>query len=169
MLYTVESVRAGYTELTRLLIARGLTITAMESATAGLIASLITDTEGASAVLRGSFVTYSNEAKMMQGVPGKILAEYTVYSPETAAAMADACAAAYGADIGIGITGTTGNVDPENPENSVPGRIHYALRYRSRTHTFSASLPSLPDRPSYKLAAAALVCGSLLELLREDA
>ncbi|MGN0960180.1 MAG: CinA family protein, partial [Coriobacteriales bacterium] len=51
-----------YRQLTLLLIERGLSASTMESCTGGLIASLITDTEGSSAVLKGAFVTYSNEA-----------------------------------------------------------------------------------------------------------
>lgn len=69
-----------------------MTITTMESATSGQIASLITDTEGSSAILKGAFITYCNEAKIMQGVPAEILDKYTVYSKETAEAMAKACA-----------------------------------------------------------------------------
>ena len=76
---------------------------------------LITDTEGSSAVLKGAFVTYCNEAKIMQGVPAEIIDRYTVYSNETAGAMAQACRKAYNANIGIGVTGTMGNVDPANP------------------------------------------------------
>ena len=79
-----------------------MTITTMESATSGQIASLITDTEGSSAVLKGAFVTYCNEAKIMQGVPAEIIDKYTVYSTQTAEAMAKACTAVYQADIGIG-------------------------------------------------------------------
>ena len=66
-----------------------MTITTMESATSGQIASLITDTEGSSAILKGAFITYCNEAKIMQGVPAEILDKYTVYSKETAEAMAN--------------------------------------------------------------------------------
>ena len=62
-----ESVRKKYEVLTTSLIRRKLTITTMESCTAGQVVSLITDTEGSSAVLKGAFVTYSNEAKIMQG------------------------------------------------------------------------------------------------------
>ncbi|MEI3375806.1 MAG: CinA family protein [Coprococcus catus] len=41
--------------LLKLLIEKKITITTMESATSGLIASLITDTEGSSAEFRGAF------------------------------------------------------------------------------------------------------------------
>lgn len=65
--YDDKKIRSNYSHLTQLLISRHLTITTMESATSGQIASLITDTEGSSAVLKGAFVTYCNEAKIMQG------------------------------------------------------------------------------------------------------
>ena len=64
-IYVEKDIRKDYKKLTELLIKKGLTITTMESATSGQIASLITDTEGASAVLKGAFITYSNEAKIM--------------------------------------------------------------------------------------------------------
>ena len=128
--YNESEIWNHYHELTDLLIERGLTITTMESATSGQLASLITDTEGSSAVLKGAFVTDCNEAKRLQGVPAEILERYTVYSGETAEAMAEACRKAYGADIGIGVTGTMGNVDPANPEASVPGQVYFAITMR---------------------------------------
>ena len=128
--YNESEIRNHYHELTDLLIERGLTITTMESATSGQLASLITDTEGSSAVLKGAFVTYCNEAKILQGVPAEILERYTVYSGETAEAMAGACRKAYDAHIGIGVTGTMGNVDPANPEASVPGQVYFAIAMR---------------------------------------
>ena len=78
-IYKESDIRNDYKKLTKLLIERGMTITTMESATSGQITSLITDTEGSSAVLKGAFVTYCNEAKIMQGVPAEILEKYTVY------------------------------------------------------------------------------------------
>ena len=42
------------------------TISTMESCTAGLIASTITDTEGASAIFSGGYVTYLNETKVFK-------------------------------------------------------------------------------------------------------
>lgn len=113
-------------ECTKLLIEKGLTITTMESCTSGLIASMITDTEGASAIMKGAFVTYSNEAKIANGVPKRTIDAYGVYSRETALEMAKACKQFYKADIGIGITGTTGNLDPNN-NDSKQGIIHLVI------------------------------------------
>ncbi|MCD8132988.1 MAG: CinA family protein [Clostridiales bacterium] len=115
----------------RLLIERNISVSAMESCTSGLFASGITDTEGASAVFKGSFVTYSNEAKVMQGVPEETIAVYGVYSLPVAEAMAEACREAYGAQIGIGVTGTTGNTDSNNSD-SVPGEVYYAILWNEQ-------------------------------------
>lgn len=160
--YDENRTREMYKRITRSLIQRGLTITTMESATSGQIASLITDTEGSSAVLKGAFVTYCNEAKIMQGVPADILEKYTVYSRETAAAMAKACRGTYGADIGIGVTGTMGNTDPANPDASVPGQVYFAIDAQGNVETYLVELPAQSTRLAYKLAVAWEI-GAVLE------
>jgi diphosphate-dependent phosphofructokinase len=162
-----ETVRAKYHRLTQLLIRRKLTITSMESASSGQIASLITDTEGASAVLKGAFITYSNEAKIQIGVPAEIIEKYSVYSQETAKAMADCCRKIYQADIGIGVTGTLGNVDPENPEASVPGKVYFAFSFQNSCKSYELELSSQPSRLLYKLAVADAVYDRLMENLPE--
>jgi PncC family amidohydrolase len=154
------AVRGKYTELTLGLIRRGLTITTMESCTSGQIASLITDTEGSSAVLKGAFVTYSNEAKIMQGVPAAIIGTYGVYSAETAAAMAEACRAVYGADIGTGVTGSFGNADPANAD-SVPGEVYFAVATERGTETFHCTVPVQASRLAYKLYMADVIAERL--------
>jgi len=124
-----EETAAGAADMdaaVRLLIERNISVSTMGSCTSGLLASGITDTEGSSAVFKGAFVTYSNEAKVQQGVPAETIAANGVYSLPVAEAMAEACRSAYGADIGIGVTGTTGNVDPDNAD-STPGEIFYAI------------------------------------------
>ncbi len=113
-------------QLVSYLIAHKQTIATMESCTGGLFASGITDTEGASEIFRGGFVTYSNEAKIMHGVPKEIIDTHGVYSIETAKAMACACQKAYDTAYGVGITGTTGNVDPANAD-SVCGMVYVAV------------------------------------------
>ena len=55
------------------LIASHTTISTMESCTSGLIASLITDTEGASAIFPGGYVTYLNETKVLVGVDPSVI------------------------------------------------------------------------------------------------
>ena len=165
--YNESDIRNDYRRLTKLLIERGMTISTMESATSGQIASLITDTEGSSAVLKGAFVTYCNEAKIMQGVPAEILDKYTVYSKETAEAMAKACAKVYEANIGIGVTGTMGNVDPANPEASVPGQVYIAITLNGEAKSYYIELQPQPTRLAYKLAVAKEIYDSLMERLED--
>ena len=150
---TVESL---YEKITLCLIQKSLQISTMESCTSGLIASLITDTEGASAVMKGSAITYSNEAKIACGVPEEIIKTFGVYSEETAAAMANAARRAYKADIGIGVTGSFGNADPANPD-SVPGEVFFSIATEEGTRTFFHRLPPQKSRYAYKLYTASLI------------
>lgn len=138
----------------------------MESATSGQIASLITDTEGSSAVIKGAFVTYSNEAKVKQGVPAEIIEEHTVYSKETAEAMAKACLDVYNADIGIGVTGTMGNIDPANPSASIPGQVFFAIEIGGEMHSYYIELEPQPTRLMYKLAVAKEVYDVIIRRLQ---
>lgn len=167
--YPENEIREEYKQLTLLLIRRGLTITTMESATSGQIASLITDTEGSSAVLKGAFITYSNEAKIREGVLPEIIETYTVYSKETAAAMAQACRKSYQADIGIGVTGTMGNIDPANAAASVPGKVYFAIclggQLGDMLETFETEISPQPSRYRYKLAVAKEVCDRIFTFI----
>ena len=158
-----KKIRDAFCEITKKLIEKGETITTMESCTSGLIASLITDTEGASAVLKGAFVTYSNIGKIMQGVPKETIEKYSVYSNETAVAMAEACRKTYASDYGIGVTGTMGNVDPANASASVPGRVFFAISREEGTEVFYRELAPMPSRYEYKLAVAKEIAKELLQ------
>ncbi len=111
-----------------------LSISTMESATGGYIASEITNIAGASEVMKFSAVTYSNEYKIKFGVPKEIIDKYTVYSKETARLMAKAISDYTKSTIGIGTTGKMNREDKMNPygENDVL----YAAIYDSRTDKY---------------------------------
>ena len=134
----------------------------MESCTGGLISSLITDTEGSSAIFAGSFVTYSNNAKIMLGVSSEAIEKYSVYSEETAKAMANAARNTFNAIIGIGVTGTTGNIDPKNAKDSVPGKIYFAVSSMEKTESFRIELPPQNSRADYKFLAAEKILEKLI-------
>ena len=153
-----KNVREKFRYITNTLIKEQLTITTMESCTSGLVASLLTDTEGASAILKGAFITYSNEAKIKQNVPADVIERFGVYSKETAREMALAAKRAYGADIAIGVTGTMGNVDPAN-NDSTPGEVFFAIAHKEGTESFHISVPVQDSRYEYKL----LVAGAIAE------
>ena len=140
-------------------------ITTMESCTAGQIASLLTDTSGSSAIIEGAFVTYSNDAKIQIGVSEKIINEYGVYSKETAAEIAMVCREFYDADIGIGVTGTFGNVDPKN-KDSAPGEVFFAVSTREGTESFYCEVPEQPSRLYYKLYMANVIVDEINKKVR---
>jgi nicotinamide-nucleotide amidase len=105
-------------------------ITMVESCTGGALANSITNIEGAGDVMKDGFVTYSNEAKIALGVPKQIIDTHSVYSKETAVAMAEAgMTRSVGADVSVAITGTIAKADPSNP-NSKPGEIFVAVKSR---------------------------------------
>ena len=104
-----------WSEIVNKLIENNLTIATMESCTGGGIANEITSISGASAVIKESYVTYCNEAKIKQGVPAETIEKYTVYSQETAVDMAKAVKKQAGSNISVGITGQLGRIDPSNP------------------------------------------------------
>lgn len=157
-----KRVRDNYRALTTLLIEKGMSISTMESMTSGQIASLITDEEGASGIFKGAFVTYSNEAKIKNGVPAEVIDRYGVYSKETASAMAHAAAEAYGADIGIGVTGTTSNPDPVNGD-SIPGQVYFSIEIKGVIEEYFYEVPEFNTRLEYKLYIAEMIYERLVE------
>jgi nicotinamide-nucleotide amidase len=87
----------------------GLKIATAESCTGGLVAALLTEISGSSAVVDRGFVTYSNEAKTkMLRVPADLIAEVGAVSSEVALAMAVGALDASNADISVAITGIAG-------------------------------------------------------------
>lgn len=90
------------------------TISTMESCTGGGIANEITNIEGASAIIKYSAVTYSNEFKIKMGVNKKTIDKYSVYSMEVAREMSKNICDFTSSDYGIGVTGQINRVDPAN-------------------------------------------------------
>jgi nicotinamide-nucleotide amidase len=92
-----------------LLRERGLTISAAESCTGGLLMSRLTDVPGSSGYVTAGVVTYSNEAKIrLAGVPAALIDAHGAVSEPVAAALADGIRERTAADIGVGITGIAG-------------------------------------------------------------
>lgn len=149
--------------------ARGLYVTTVESCTSGALASCLTDTPGASEVLKDAFVTYCNEAKIALGVPAEIIDRHTVYSLETALAMVEAgLKRSVRADVGVGITGSISRSDPQN-RNSTPGTIYLAVKYGCKATCKQLTL-SAPRRTEVKQLiveeALRMILWSMTELRR---
>ena len=88
---------------------KGLKIVTAESCTGGLVAALLTEIPGSSAVVERGFVTYSNEAKNeLIGVPMELIAAHGAVSRQVAVAMAEGALAHSRADVAVSITGVAG-------------------------------------------------------------
>ncbi|MDD3928031.1 MAG: nicotinamide-nucleotide amidohydrolase family protein [bacterium] len=93
----------------RLLHERRKKMATAESCTGGLVAHLLTNIPGASAVFQGGIVSYSNRAKIdLLDVDEAIIRNHGAVSPECAAAMAVGAARALKADIALSLTGIAG-------------------------------------------------------------
>ena len=119
-----------------------LTVGTVESATGGLIASLITDISGSSDYFQGAIVTYSNESKMkLVGVMKETLTTDGAVSAAVAEQMASGGRSALGVDICIADTGIAG------PSGATPGKplglFYLGLCHKDgtfyRRHVFSGS------------------------------
>lgn len=108
---------------------KDLTVVTAESCTGGLVAAALTDAPGASKVVEGGFVTYSNEAKQAcLTVPADMLRKYGAVSEQVARAMAEGALVVSPADLSVSITGIAG---PEGGSADKPvGLVHFAAARR---------------------------------------
>ncbi len=113
------------TALIALCADKGLKIATAESCTGGLVAALLTEVPGSSAVVDRGFVTYSNEAKAdMLGVPMALIEANGAVSADVANAMAYGALRNANADIAVSITGIAG---PGGGSVDKPvGLVHFA-------------------------------------------
>jgi nicotinamide-nucleotide amidase len=102
------------------------TIVTAESCTGGLIAAALTDVPGASAVLHGGYVTYSNAAKSkMIHVPARLIHDYGAVSNQVARAMADGARNTARVDVAVSATGVAG---PDGGSEKKPvGLVYVAV------------------------------------------
>jgi nicotinamide-nucleotide amidase len=119
----------------RLLLAdceeRNLKIATAESCTGGLVAALLTEIAGSSAVVDRAFITYSNRAKEeMLSVPGDLLADFGAVSEPVARAMAEGALHESRANLTVSITGIAG---PGGATAMKPvGLVHFAVARENR-------------------------------------
>ena len=134
---------------------KNLKISAAESCTGGLFTKLITDIPGSSEVIDLSIVTYANAAKVkFLGVSEKSIDDYGVVSEEVAVQMARGICDAFGADVGVGITGIAGpgGGTAEKPVGLVYIAVGNAENLQAHEFHFSGSRSEIRQ----KAAAAAL-------------
>ena len=85
------------------------TVAVAESCTGGLLSARLTEPPGASEVVLGGAVVYSNAAKSaLADVAPELIERHGAVSIEVACALADGAIERFGADIGVGVTGIAG-------------------------------------------------------------
>lgn len=140
-----------------ILAKRNVSIVTAESCTAGLIAAVLSQAEGASTCLHGGFVTYTKDQKTAAlGVPVKLLSVRGSVNGEVAQAMAEGALERSPATMSLAVTGVLG---PERDEDGTPvGLVFFgcckrggAVRVVERQFT-----PGHPDQIRYAVVVAAL-------------
>jgi nicotinamide-nucleotide amidase len=140
------------------LVARGETVAAAESLTAGLFCATLASVPGASATLRGGAVVYAPDLKTtLAGVPAGLLATHGPVSRETAAALAEGIRARCGSTWGVGLTGVAG---PDPVDGQGPGRVYVGLSDGDRTDVERLDLGG--DRAAVRAAAVEAALTALL-------
>ena len=132
-----------------------------ESCTGGLIAAVLTEIAGSSAVVDRGFVTYSNEAKTgMLGVAPSLIGSHGAVSREVAIAMAEGAIRASRADIAIAVTGIAG---PGGGSLDKPvGLVHFAVAVRGGMTTHAERRFGDIGRSAVRLATVQVA----LEMIR---
>ena len=147
---SLEAVASG------LLREKGLTLSAAESCTGGLVAKRITDLPGASAVFRGGVVSYTNDVKaQVLGVPEELLEVFGAVSEPVARAMAERCRTICGSDLAVSVTGVAGP-DTDDRGNEV-GTVYIALASAEGTVCQKLSCGKGRGRDRVRSAAASHV------------
>ena len=96
-------------KLQNLLRTHNKTITAAESCTGGLVASMITKISGSSDIFNGSIVTYSNKIKNQElNVKNETLESFGAVSCEVVNEMLDGVIKKFDANFAIAISGIAG-------------------------------------------------------------
>jgi PncC family amidohydrolase len=147
-----------------LLRSLGWTLALGESCTGGLIGHRLTQVPGASDYFLGGVVAYAYDAKeRLLGVRHQTLYDHGAVSRETALEMAHGARLAFGADIGLAVTGIAG------PGGGLPGKpvglTWIGLSTRQRQIAEHAHWPG--DRSAVKEQSSEAALQLVLRVLRE--
>ncbi|MBR2597724.1 MAG: CinA family protein [Clostridiales bacterium] len=117
MIDKTEILNSKASALVELCKKKGVSVGFAESLTGGMISSSVVNIPGASAVFKGSVVSYTNEIKeRVLGVSEDIITANTEVSAECAEAMAIGAARTLGVELVISVTGIAG------PTGELPGK-----------------------------------------------
>lgn len=146
--------------LLRMAAAGEIGLVTAQSCTGGLLASLLTDVEGASHVFERGFVTYSAGAKCeLLGLNRTMVDDCDAVSEPVARAMATGALAQSHGEIAIAITGFAGAAGPDDE----PGLVHFACARRDGPIEHRVVHLGLVSRGTARIACVRIALGMLRE------
>ncbi len=111
---------------------KGLSVAVCESLTGGMLCAQLCGIPGASRVVKGGFITYTDEMKIsLASVPEEVIKNHTAVSEETAYYMALGAREKCGADIGLSLTGYAG------PDGDEVGKVCAGICVNGACRTFT--------------------------------
>lgn len=136
-------------ELFTLLESNNYTIASAESFTGGWFLKELTSFKGASQVVKGGFVTYTNEMKnLLLDIPNSVLENDGAVSEKCAKLMAESARKKTGAHFGISFTGNAG---PTADEQKPVGMVYIGISpYYGETKVYSLNLNGSRDRVRHR-------------------
>ena len=151
-------------ELFEVLKKNNLTLGSVESLTGGLFASTVTSFSGASAVYKGSLITYSPLVKeSVCDVDKSIIEKYGVVSHECAYAMAKNGAQILDTDVCVSFTGNAG---PTALDGLPVGRIYVGVSYKNEVSTYEFNILN-KDRNEVRSCIVEEAIKLLLKIIKE--
>ena len=149
----------------RKLRSKGLTLTAAESLTGGLIAKRITDLSGASDVFLGGCVTYTNQIKhKLIGVSEETLEKFGAVSAQCAMEMAKGVRTATGTDIAVSATGIAGPTG--GTEETPVGTVFIGISTQDGESVRKLSLSSMKSRDYIRNISASNAFDMILKAVK---
>lgn len=144
---------------------RSLKLATAESCTGGLIAALLTEIPGSSAVFERGFVTYSNESKIqLLGVEKELIADNGAVSEMVAGAMARGARKQAKVDIAVSVTGIAG---PDGGSKEKPvGTVYIAVA--SENDCAVQLFQFTGDRSDIRMQSVAAALSMLRESLKRS-
>lgn len=140
-------------KLLGLLCEKNITFSAAESCTGGLVLEMLTSLPGASSVILGGVVSYSNSVKEnVLGVPSETLERFGAVSRECALEMAEGVRRITGSDISVSVTGIAGP-DGGTPEKPV-GTVCFGVSYKDKADSVRVNFDESLSRDEIRMSAA---------------
>lgn len=150
-------------ELVNTLKKLDLTISSCESFTAGLFCSKIGEVSGASSVLKGGIVTYTNEAKIrLARVDEDVIRRYGAVSEQCVIQMAKHVKEIFQSDIGVSFSGNAG---PSPSEGKPVGLIYCAIAYLDDVKVYELQLDK--SRNEIRNEAVSFIANQVILIIHE--